>query len=143
MPAPELNSDHLTPMLDVVLNLLMFFIVTATFVTEQVDRDIQLPVAESALIPDRDERDVLFLNVNREGKVTVFGEPEPMNLILIGDYLGKAYDRLKLLSKDEEVRTTVVLRADQNTDYGEVYQLMRMCKDIGFKKLSLRAEIKD
>src|SRR5260221_260803 len=45
--ASEAEAD-LTPLLDLVLQLLMFFIINVNFVTEQVNPDIKLPTSESA-----------------------------------------------------------------------------------------------
>jgi biopolymer transport protein ExbD len=41
-------EPNLTPLLDVVLQLLMFFMMCVNFVTEQVNSDIALPDAQSA-----------------------------------------------------------------------------------------------
>src|SRR5262245_39791302 len=71
-------EPNLTPMLDMVLQLVMFFMLVANFNMEQVNTDIMLPVAQSAKAPDKRETDVLFLNVNNEGKVIVVGRNEPL-----------------------------------------------------------------
>src|SRR5947209_19097482 len=56
-------EPNLTPLLDVVLQLLMFFMMCVNFVTEQVSGDIKLPVSQSARPMDKTETDVLFINV--------------------------------------------------------------------------------
>src|SRR3954452_13170547 len=64
-PAAEASSaePNLTPLLDVVLQLLMFFMMCVNFVTEQVSEDIKLPDSQSARPMDKSETDVLFLNL--------------------------------------------------------------------------------
>src|SRR5581483_9239644 len=56
-------EPNLTPLLDVVLQLLMFFMMCVNFVTEQINEDIKLPDSESARPMDKGETDVLFLNL--------------------------------------------------------------------------------
>src|SRR3954454_392237 len=64
-PAAEgsVAEPNLTPLLDVVLQLLMFFMMCVNFVTEQVSGDIKLPVSQSARPMNKSETDVLFVNV--------------------------------------------------------------------------------
>jgi biopolymer transport protein ExbD len=57
------SEPNLTPLLDVVLQLLMFFMMCVNFVTEQVNKDIHLPVSASAVPMDKGETDVLFINL--------------------------------------------------------------------------------
>src|SRR5689334_24068400 len=58
-----LAEPNLTPLLDVVLQLLMFFMMCVNFVTEQVNEDVKLPESQSAAPMDKADVDVLFLNV--------------------------------------------------------------------------------
>src|SRR6202012_2545068 len=44
----DVAEPDLTPLLDLVLQLLMFFIINVNFVSEQVSADIKLPSSESA-----------------------------------------------------------------------------------------------
>ncbi|MEY4790227.1 MAG: hypothetical protein RLZ61_2445, partial [Planctomycetota bacterium] len=56
-------EPNLTPLLDVVLQLLMFFMMCVNFVTNQVSEEIVLPESMSAVPMDKNEVDVLFVNV--------------------------------------------------------------------------------
>jgi biopolymer transport protein ExbD len=38
-----------------------------------------------------------------------------------------------------KVNTSVIIRADRNAEYKLVYQIMRQCKEQGFRKMQLRA----
>ena len=61
--ASEENLDpNLTPLLDLVLQLLMFFIVNVNFVSEQVSPEIKLPASESARPVDKADPAALFIN---------------------------------------------------------------------------------
>ena len=61
------DEPNLVPLLDLVLQLVMFFMMCANFVMEQVDQTIMLPVAQSAKpMTDAKNRDVVFLNINTD-----------------------------------------------------------------------------
>ena len=51
-------DPNLTPLLDVVLQLLMFFMMCVNFVTEQVNEDISLPVSQAVKPMDKADTDV-------------------------------------------------------------------------------------
>src|SRR5438105_28450 len=62
-------EPNLVPMLDMVLQLVMFFMVCANFVMEQVNETIKLPEAIAAKALDRRDQYILFLNINEQGEV--------------------------------------------------------------------------
>ena len=135
-------EPNLTPLLDVVLQLLMFFMMCVNFVTEQVNEGIKLPIAQSARPMDKGELEVLFLNLNERGELLVLGREEPLNLLKTKYFLKRQYEDAVKASPDGKVRTVIVIRADKDADYAQVYQVLQMCKAEGFRKLSLRAKMK-
>lgn len=135
-------DPNLTPLLDVVLQLLMFFMMCVNFVTEQVNEEIKLPYAQSARPMDKGDQDVLFLNMDARGQLLVLGKEEPLNLLKTKYYLKRHYEDAVKQSPDGKVRTVIVIRAHKDADYSQVYQVLQMCKAEGFRKLSLRAMTK-
>jgi biopolymer transport protein ExbD len=135
----ESAHPDLTAMLDVVMQMLMYFIMCARFINEQTTADIHLPKSQAAKPMTRGEGDVLFLNVNAEGKVLTLGEP-PMNLSQAKFWLEKQAAEFRD-PKDNQVRAAVVVRADRDASYEHVYRVLQACKDKGFRKFKLRAEI--
>jgi biopolymer transport protein ExbD len=134
----------LVPLLDLVLQLVMFFMMCAQFaVMEQTDQAIKLPQATQARpIPDEGiGPNVVYLGVTAAGEVKVAGRPPMATEEEVAVFLKQAYmaaeERAK--KKKEEVDTLVVIRADQNTDYSHVYKVMRRCQEAGLRKLQLRA----
>src|SRR5262245_58403859 len=65
------NSDpNLVPLLDVVLQLIMFFMITVNFVrVDQFDDSIKLPVAQAAVPLDTTAEEWIFLNLDDKGKL--------------------------------------------------------------------------
>ncbi|HEV3203787.1 MAG TPA: biopolymer transporter ExbD [Gemmataceae bacterium] len=142
----EIKADpNLTPLLDVVLQLLMFFILCANFSSTQVNENIKLPLMQAARPEDKRETDLLFLNITKEGAVEVVGKDPMKKQAEIKSFLRTYYQDTKRAlekEKNKEVPTVIVIRADRNVDFKEVYQVMRWCKEIGFRKFQMRAEVK-
>src|SRR6516165_3668928 len=78
-------EPNLTPLLDVVLQLLMFFMMCVNFVTEQVNKDIKLPVSESAKAVDKADADALFLNQKSMKSKEFRNSLSPTTLERLGD----------------------------------------------------------
>jgi biopolymer transport protein ExbD len=139
----EIKAEpNLVPLLDLVFQLIMFFMICVNFVSEQVNEDIKLPVAQSARPMDKGEVDVLFLNLDQTGKVMVPGE-QP--LVTLGErqfYLRQKYADTKRNSKSGQVSTVVIVRADRNTNYGQLFELLHLCKQAGYRKMQIRAYTK-
>jgi biopolymer transport protein ExbD len=138
-------DPNLVPLLDLVFQLIMFFMICVNFVSGQVDELIKLPNAQSARAMDKREVDVLILNMRDNGKIKVVGEP---NLLStpgeIKYFLRREYENAKARNpqrgdKNDQVQTAIVVRADKNSTYGQFYQLMTFCKEVGYHKLQLRA----
>ena len=72
--AASVDSDgvdvNLTPLLDLVLQLIMFFLITVNFVhADQFDDSISLPLASQAVPLDNTAQDLIFLNLNGGGQL--------------------------------------------------------------------------
>jgi biopolymer transport protein ExbD len=160
-------EPNLTPLLDVVLQLLMFFMMCVNFVTEQVSNDIKLPKSASVKPMDKADTDALFLNCKpfhlaefearlpadalaraqqnfREGDlcVQIVGK-EPMKKIELTPFLKQHYADAEKVAKDGKVNTAIVIRADLDTNYAQVFEVLHMCKVVGYTRLKLRALTKN
>jgi biopolymer transport protein ExbD len=143
----EKADPNLIPLLDLVFQLIMFFMVCVNFVNEQIKESIKLPVAQSARPMDKRETDLLYLNLNSEGKLEVPGREQPFTTLLdMKFYLRSQYEDAQRTSRERgeggKVNTGIVIRADQSVDYRDVYQLMRACREVGYRKLQIRAKTK-
>jgi biopolymer transport protein ExbD len=129
-------EPNLTPLLDLVLQLLMFFMITINFVTEQVSGEIQLPQSEAARL-EKAEADVLFVQIDQDGKMVVPSQGGPLNENQMQVFLQTQYNDIQRLHG--KVDTSIVIRADYRADYGNVFKVMQICKNVGFRHLRLRA----
>jgi len=142
----EIKAEpNLVPLLDLVFQLIMFFMVCVNFVSQQINEDIKLPVAQSARPMDKTEVDVLFLNVDQSGKLVVPGREQPLTTLpQMRVYLRQVYADAKRAAEEKgdksgRVKTAVVIRADKRVTYLKIFELLQLCKDVGYQKLQLRA----
>ena len=117
----------LTPMVDVVFLLLIFFMISTTFV-ESPGISIKLPEASSQTI-DREPKEIKVY-LSQEGDI-YHGEKK----ISIDDF-----KRLLAKFQADAKQTTVLLLADQESRHGKVVILMDLARDAGFTKLAIATE---
>src|SRR5262249_6498817 len=142
----ESAEPNLVPLLDLVFQLVMFFLICADFKDKELNaQDVLLPPAQSAQAIRQGEVDVLFLNVDQEGKIIVLGREQPLRTLAeIEYYLRQQYKEAEDFAKAKgdragEEKPTAVIRAHRDADYAQVYNVLRLCKTVGFRKLQLRA----
>ena len=128
------------PLLDLVLQLLMFFLIVANFVAEQSNQDIKLPEATTAVPIDKEGNLVLPLNVDVDGKL-VLSETEKLDSdVQIARYMLDQYDIYKRDRGEAAVKeVAVVVRGDNRANFEHIYRVMKSAKDAGFSNVQLRA----
>ncbi len=119
----------LTPMVDVVFLLLIFFMISTTFV-ETPGMTINLPKS-SALQDNRKQKEVrVYLRADGD----LFLEQQKIKAEGLTE---------KLMSYgDEAAETTFLLMADKDVKHGHVVRLMDIAKMAGFVKLAIATEKK-
>jgi biopolymer transport protein ExbD len=117
----------LTPMIDVVFLLLIFFMISTTFV-ETSGLSIKLPDADARPI-DREPKE-LRVQVNRQGDI--FIKEKRYTLDQFEQHIEQFRDRA------EEM--TFILLADESSRHGQVVTIMDMARARGFLKLAIATE---
>ena len=137
---------NLTPLLDLVLQLIMFFMITVNFVrVDQINEEITLPVAQSAVPLDKTAEDYVFLNLNKEGKLV--GQADLLDTPgKIKHHLDREKESLERIARAKgisgEIKIVVVLRAHKEARYRDVWQILQQCQNAGYKKWQLRVMTK-
>ena len=121
---PDVN---LTPLIDVVFILLLFFMVSTTFQRES-EINIELPEASAEPVEEREE--MLELVIDAEGHYFI-DEQQVVNTEL--ETLKQAIQ--KFLGERSEI--PVVIRADRMTPYESVVRAMDATAQLGLVKMSL------
>ena len=142
------EEPNLVPLLDLVLQLVMFFMVCANFVMEQVNEQIKLPMATSSKPLDKSAEGTVFLNVDKEGQVhlspldAIGGERVLTNAKQVETYMKRRYETDQRSMKPEErgkaPKLRVVIRADELADTEKVNAVMVSCRLAGFSSAELR-----
>jgi biopolymer transport protein ExbD len=137
------GAPNLVPLLDLVFQLIMFFMITVNFVrVDQLNEDIVLPVAQAATPLDQTAEDWVFLNLDKDGKL--IGTIE--NLDTEGRL--KAYlqtERLRLQREAEEkgkkdLNVVIVLRAHRDVRYYRIFEVLDNCSRAGYRSWQLRVK---
>ena len=117
----------LTPMVDVVFLLLIFFMISTTFV-ESPGISIKLPEASSQSIEREPKEFKIYLS--REGDIYYHDRK-----ISIAEY-----KTLLIEHQSNADNTTILVLADQESRHGKVVTLMDLARDAGFVKLAIATE---
>jgi len=139
-------EPNLTPILDMVFQLITFFMLVINFKSASLDLSLKLPVLGSARPVDSGgEEDLLVLNIDAEGRLRVAGVAQEDIERYIGQEAGvsRAYARVrgKLPRGDDEnaLSTIVVVRADRATPFQLLNRVIATCQKNGFRRFSLKA----
>jgi biopolymer transport protein ExbD len=121
----EETEINITPMLDIVFIMLIFFIVTTSFVRE-TGIDPQRPEAFTA---ERQDRGNILIGVSAAGQVWM--NQRPVELGAVRQMVEEA--------RAESPESTVVIVADERADTGTVIDLMDQVRLGGISNISVAA----
>ncbi|RKY85001.1 biopolymer transporter ExbD [candidate division KSB1 bacterium] len=119
---------NITSLIDVMFLLLIFFMVTSTFI-EKPGMDLELPDAETAVLKEVKD---LVLTIDRKERVFINGEPVDINNVPSAFYAQ--------YKKNPQI--ALIIEADKRVDYGLVVSIMDIAKKTGIKKLILATKEK-
>jgi biopolymer transport protein ExbD len=116
----------LTPMLDVVFILLIFFIVTSVFVTE-AGIEISKPQASTA---DPKSKDLILIAVSPDGDVWMDGEQVDQRFV-------RSRIELRLA---EAPNSSVIIQGDRAATNDHVMSIMRAAREAQVTSISISTE---
>lgn len=139
---------NLTPLLDLVLQLIMFFMITVNFVrVDQFDASITLPMSSQAAPLDNSMEDWIFLNLDPDGRLVGALKNEKLDTPgKLKVHLEMEKDSLERTARQRgkkgEPKIVVIVRADQNCKWEDIWTNVSSCQRAGFKHWQLRAMTK-
>jgi biopolymer transport protein ExbD len=136
-------EPNLVPILDMVFQLITFFMLVINFKSATMDLSLHLPVIGSVRPVELNATDLLVLNIDRRGQLLVYGR----QIADVGNYIAGeaqasllAARRLNMQFKaGDDLPTMVVLRADKKTPFKYLNRVIVTCQQNGFRQFSLRA----
>ena len=115
----------MTPMIDVVFLLLIFFMVSTVFVDFSRKMDINLPTSKSSVLDESTK--TLEVEMLKDKKIFLAGKP----LTLLG--LKTTLAKMELKDK----KPSAIIRADKSLPYGDVIQVMGLLQKKGIPDISV------
>ena len=116
-----IGSLSVTPLIDVVFLLLIFFLVSSRFSEEERELDLNLPSVSEAL-PATLEPTELVINIDAEGRFFIdgaFRQAEEVEQIL------------RRSQANNPLTQSVVIRGDRQSNWESVVTAMNICKKVG------------
>ena len=126
----RINSGiDMTPIIDVVFQLLAFFMITSTYIKTSAI-NVDLPKSKTSDVqPIREAVITLYKN----GGITI--NEQPISLLDLGVKIKELY------IKDKDI--VVTIRGDKGVSYGTMIETMDIVRLAGVKRLSLATIAKD
>lgn len=139
----EKIEPNLTPILDMVFQLITFFMLVINFKGAEADLTLQLPVLGSARpIDTKGQESLLVLNIDGEGRLKVYGHIQDVESFIASE-ARLEIDRIQVKNKNfkqgDELPTTVVIRADKSTPFKMLHDIIETCQKHGYRKFALKA----
>ncbi len=120
----------LTPLIDVVFLLLIFFLVATRFEQEERDMDVDLPqasAAEPTIFPGKE----IFVTITPTGDFYVDGQ----------QYSAASLEsKLKSLYEDNPGKQRVTIRADQESRTAHLVAVMNACNRANIRDYTIATE---
>ena len=144
---------NLIPMIDIVIQLITFFLMLVNFDESNNDERVRLPIADLAKPSEMEVDEMLILNVNGAGEVNVgiggdvvldvdsaaFREHMIKEARAAEKTMQQAKRNIKWVAGRPQLWTTIMIRADREVEYERIQRMMKVCQDQGFTKFALRA----
>ena len=121
-----MNEMNLIPLIDIMLVLMIIFLVTATVANPSIPLTLPKTTAEIQPPPQKP----ITINVNQQGEVAWNAEVVSL-------------DELELRFQDQakqSVQPTIVLRADKESKYDTVAQVMSRASEAGLTDIAFASE---
>ena len=122
----KLTGFDMTPMIDVVFLLIIFFMVSSTFITHRGIK-VKLPQSTNS---ESESKNLLELTVNQFGRVFLNGK----------EYSDKQLAIELKKQRIEKKQNVVIIKGDKLVPYNRMIKAMDIAKIAGIERVSLATE---
>ena len=127
------ENVNLTPLIDVVFLLLIFFMVSTTF-TKEIHLELDLPQSDGELQPKFTQS--IEVIVNASGNLSVNGKS------LVDDDPKTLARAIELISEGD-TSIPFIITGDENADYASIVMVMNTAGQMGYANLSMTTRTPD
>jgi len=127
---------NLTPLIDVVFLLLIFFMVSTTF-TKESELLIELPESSANEVNQLPE--MMLIQIDASGGYAVQGPNEPEASRLL-DSTSKSLQNALIKAAGDNKKIATIIRADRNTPHQAVITAMDAAGLAGYNKIKLATQ---
>jgi biopolymer transport protein ExbD len=133
-------EPNLTPILDMVFQLITFFMLVISFKTAAMDPSVRLPVVGTARPQHGEtERNFAVLNIDADGNLRLFGETHDLEQYLAAEALALRQAAQQPTSDAQsDFVLAAVIRADRETPFIAVNRVLAACKAHGFRNVTFK-----
>ncbi len=120
---------NITPLIDVVFLLIIFFLVASHFVRSENAAPVQLPLARSGEIDSDNSPFRLTVTISKEGEFFISGEPQSEGIVF------NRVEELQQSAAAAEVEPEVRIRPDGRGTHGPFRRLYEHCAKQGIRMI--------
>ena len=124
---PRGGRFNLTPMIDVVFLLIIFFIVSNNMIQQDNAVQVDLPEAETGILPQEQQTKYLTVSI-----------PNPETLLIGTEVFDKVRLRQLMIEcrKDWGEEAEIRIRTGKNMPFGEIKPILQMAVESGIVRVS-------
>ncbi len=133
----DIQEGDFTSMIDMVFQLIAFFMVLINFNDADQNEKIKLPTSELARPPEGALKFPITLHVTKDGTVVIGGEEvavQGLKPFLMREQMALELENRKLSD------ATIIIRGDSDARTGKVQEVIQECQKNRFETFVLRAK---
>jgi len=137
-PDQSVDDIDMTPMIDVVFQLIIFFMVASSFVEQAKVYKVSVPKAETPQTISTEE--AMKVAVTADGTVAPSEARDEADKF---ERLEDLVERLKLYKREQEAKSkeaVVVIEGDKDAKYQRIIQVWNAVKNAGIRQVSFQVE---
>jgi biopolymer transport protein ExbD len=144
-PSSDLSQaqPNLVPILDMVFQLITFFMLVINFKEAALDQTLELPVLGSARPLDtKGQEDLLVLNIDATGQLKVYGRAVEAKSYIAAEArqeVARLTKKNKAFKPNDELPTMIVIRADRSTPFTLINDILKVCQNHNYRTFALKA----
>jgi biopolymer transport protein ExbD len=133
----DLAEGDLTPMIDMVFQLIAFFMVLINFAQTEANDRVVLPQSVLVKPPEEALQFPIVLHVTQDGAIILGGDSYTVDTLRLGLNRELAVIRAEGKSPAD---ANVIIRAHKDTAAGDVQEVIRVAQDQELERFALRVK---